>query len=72
MPGERLQRMLSSQENYRVSLLQKIPEMGQRFQKSYEDELDTYSADAEPLPPPLKLSRYRTVFLSKGTVVPPD
>jgi hypothetical protein len=31
-----------------------------------------YSADADPLVPAEKLSKKRTVFASKGTVVPPD
>lgn len=31
-----------------------------------------YSADDDPLVPMLKLSINRTVFPSKGTVVPPD
>ncbi len=30
------------------------------------------SAEAAPRVPALKLSRKRTAFLSKGTVVPPD
>lgn len=31
-----------------------------------------YSADAEPRVPMLKLSMNRTVFSSRGTVVPPE
>jgi len=31
-----------------------------------------YSADAAPRVPTLKLSMYRTVWLSSGTIVPPD